>query len=468
MPVSDIERRILEKVVDRFLAEKQPTHRKVLIIEFEDPDAIDRLIRWQLLRTSDSDFYLPTALSFHYCGNAKAEELAKRSIQAIASIFRKQYSEDKPDFTPEGLEKAIKTIDGRADSEMLRIGLYLAPDFRLLSGWAGGNPQQPDITPTSINEGIVKLRNIPTLWDEYVRQNVPWGVQDSTGGVAYPNSDVFGLQTANKLQDGKLDMDNPNPFRRKERDSKGTESPTSSPILVFISHSSRDAELALALIEFLKAGLGLRSNQIRCSSVDGYRLPVGVNTEGRLREEVNHASVVVGLITPSSLASSFVMFELGARWGASQFLAPLLAGVKSSELTGPLSLLNALESSNESQLHQMLEDVSKRLGMQMQSAASYYRYIADVKRLSEGMSVPPVSQVAQKEDMVFAETVYWKLKDRDRQGPYCPNCFDSKQTMIHLNPGATRGTYHCGICGNAFSTREYVQGSTRRRPFSSR
>jgi len=98
-------------------------------------------------------------------------------------------------------------------------------------------------------------------------------------------------------------------------------------ISVFISHSSKDAGLALALIELLKGGLGLLSDQIRCSSVDGYRLPVGVNTEAKLREEVNEARVVIGLITPSSLSSAFVMFELGARWGANQFLAPLLAGV---------------------------------------------------------------------------------------------------------------------------------------------
>jgi len=157
-------------------------------------------------------------------------------------------------------------------------------------------------------------------------------------------------------------------------------------ILVFISHSSKDADLALALIELLKAGLGILSYQIRCSSVDGYRLPVGVNTEGKLREEVNAAKVVIALITHSSLSSAFVMFELGARWGANQFLAPLLAGVKPSELSGPLGLLNALSSDNEAQLHQLLEDVSQKLGMQLQNAPSYVRYISAVKQLSENLA----------------------------------------------------------------------------------
>lgn len=56
---------------------------------------------------------------------------------------------------------------------------------------------------------------------------------------------------------------------------------------IFISHSSKDRVLAEALTDLIKSALGLVSTQIRCSSVDGHRLPVGVNTESKLREEVN-------------------------------------------------------------------------------------------------------------------------------------------------------------------------------------
>jgi len=163
---------------------------------------------------------------------------------------------------------------------------------------------------------------------------------------------------------------------------------------IFISHSSKDAELALALIDLLTAGLGLVADQIRCSSVDGYRLPVGVNTESKLREEVNAAKVVVGLITPSSLDSYYVMFELGARWGANLFLAPLLAGVKANELSGPLGLLNALSANNEAQLHQLLEDISKQLGLQLQPAASYVRHVSAVKALVDAIANPATTQPA--------------------------------------------------------------------------
>ncbi len=178
--------------------------------------------------------------------------------------------------------------------------------------------------------------------------------------------------------------------------SVGEHRPSShSGLAVFISHSSKDTGLALALIDLLKAGLALTANQIRCSSVDGYRLPVGVNSESKLREEVNAARVVVGLITPSSLASYYVMFELGARWGANLFLAPLLAGVKASDLSGPLSLLNALSASSDAQLHQLVADIAHNLGLPLQPAASYIRNVHAVKALADAITNPaPVALVA--------------------------------------------------------------------------
>lgn len=86
-------------MVDRFLNLKESTERKALVIEFQDPDAINRLIGWHLLKTLDGNFYLPTTLSFHYCEIPEVEALAKRSVEVLAQVLRKQYIEDRPDFT---------------------------------------------------------------------------------------------------------------------------------------------------------------------------------------------------------------------------------------------------------------------------------------------------------------------------------------------------------------------------------
>ena len=173
--------------------------------------------------------------------------------------------------------------------------------------------------------------------------------------------------------------------------------------MIFISHSSEDVALAEGLVELLRAALGLAADQIRCSSVDGYRLPVGVNTESELRDEVNAARAVVGLITPSSLASLFVIFELGARWGSRLFLAPLLAGVEPRGLGAPLGLLNALSAGNEAQIHQFLKDVSRQLGLPLGDTASYLRHVKRVKQLADAVpndfTVPPAAPAPAGDDL---------------------------------------------------------------------
>jgi hypothetical protein len=179
--------------------------------------------------------------------------------------------------------------------------------------------------------------------------------------------------------------------------------------LVLISHSSKDVELASALVEFLRAGLLI--NRIRCSSVDGFRLPAGVQTDSQLRAEVNSTNVLIGLITPNSLASAYVMFELGARWGAGSFMIPLLAGVTPGEIRGPLSGLNALCAGNDSQLHQLLADVAKVLGIAIQNPASYVSQLSTVKTRSTDKK-PQMRETAaltatteRRKDLTFSLTV---------------------------------------------------------------
>jgi hypothetical protein len=84
------------------------------------------------------------------------------------------------------------------------------------------------------------------------------------------------------------------------------------------------------------------------------------------------------------------MFELGARWGANLFVAPLLAGVEAGTLSGPLSLLNALAANNEPQLHQLLVDIGSQLGLRVQSPAAYLRNVSAVRALADAIPTTAV------------------------------------------------------------------------------
>ena len=155
-----------------------------------------------------------------------------------------------------------------------------------------------------------------------------------------------------------------------------------SDIEIFISHSSRDSELAKALVDIFRAALNLQASRIRCTSVNGYKLEVGANTNEQLRKETVEARVLVGLITDVSIDSAYVLFELGARWGAREFLAPLLGAGRGPEiLAGPLSGLNALLCTRED-LFQLVADIATQLGKSVERPEVYSTLIDSAVKIS--------------------------------------------------------------------------------------
>lgn len=66
---------------------------------------------------------------------------------------------------------------------------------------------------------------------------------------------------------------------------------------VFISHSNKDVDTAKAVIQLLRTALNLKTEDIRCTSVDGYRLPLGVSTDEQVKTEIYDSQVLIGLIS---------------------------------------------------------------------------------------------------------------------------------------------------------------------------
>ena len=135
-------------------------------------------------------------------------------------------------------------------------------------------------------------------------------------------------------------------------------------IRVFISHSGADKDLAEALIRLLRAALPLEPDSIRCTSVHGYRLPTGAGVDAQIRSDAVDATTFLAVLTPASLESIYVLFELGARWGVGKPLFPLVArGTTTAALEGPLHAIHARECV-AAELYQFLADMAKALSVQ--------------------------------------------------------------------------------------------------------
>ena len=161
---------------------------------------------------------------------------------------------------------------------------------------------------------------------------------------------------------------------------------------IFVSHSGNDLTLAELVVSLMRSALTLSAREILCTSVDGHRLPAGADTDEHLRREVLVSPVFVGLISQSSFESAYVLFELGARWGAGKQLIPLLApGFSAASLKGPIAGLNALTCENAAQLHQFVTEVARTLSISPEQPAAYQKIIDAIvsfKKEPSGTSSP--------------------------------------------------------------------------------
>jgi len=188
---------------------------------------------------------------------------------------------------------------------------------------------------------------------------------------------------------------------------------------LFISHSSKDKQLAKNLIEFLRAALAIPADRVRCTSVDGYKLFGGAKTESELKKEIRGAQCFIGLITPDSLQSQFVLFELGARWGLDEHLVPVLGGgITAGALHPPLSNLNALNSTSKSEMEQLVHDLAKELQKSVPLSASYETQLSALLKISsvhETLAAPKPARPAQSQRPPQPEPIYQAQSPQSQQ-----------------------------------------------------
>ena len=173
----------------------------------------------------------------------------------------------------------------------------------------------------------------------------------------------------------------------RETVQERVELPSEPSIDVFLSHSKKDELLAGALLDLLRDCLEIPKERIRYTSGAGYRYAPGDDHDEEIRREVYGCKVFVGLLTPYSIQSSYVLFELGARWGANKRIAPLMAcGVMPGDLPGPVKGKNAFQATKEEDVIEFLEKIAKYIGKSppaMSGAMSKVTKVVELAAASE-------------------------------------------------------------------------------------
>lgn len=119
---------------------------------------------------------------------------------------------------------------------------------------------------------------------------------DSKGTVRFTSHQIAGVSGVTILPDIKKTEVDPIPSRN-----------------IFISHSSRNVDVAVQLQSFL-VNMGLDRNDVFCSSIPGQGIEDGEQINTTIFQKIDTASQIIFLISQDFIASSYCMEELGVGW----------------------------------------------------------------------------------------------------------------------------------------------------------
>lgn len=144
-----------------------------------------------------------------------------------------------------------------------------------------------------------------------------------------------------------------------ELDRTIQEHAVTKPPRIFVSHRHKDEAVARALVNLLESAFQVDKEDVRCTSVQPYTLSPGDRTSERLRAEIRGAEVVLGLLSPDTAESKYVLAELGASWGANVPTFPLLVrGATFADVPEPLTERHSLSLEKEESCTQLVDEIA--------------------------------------------------------------------------------------------------------------
>lgn len=133
---------------------------------------------------------------------------------------------------------------------------------------------------------------------------------------------------------------------------------------IFISHSSKDKKYVEEIINLIET-IGIKSNQIFCSSFEGYGISLGDNFLDTLKKELNDEILVIFVLSNNFYKSPISLCEMGATWIKTNIHIPvLIPPFNFNKMKGVIQNTQGLKLNEPLQLNLLKEKLEEAFNLQ--------------------------------------------------------------------------------------------------------
>jgi hypothetical protein len=297
----------------------------------------------------------------------KASDVTDRLNAALTKYRDASASERNPGRVYRTVVAQVLGVKGRVEKLVKEIDLFVEPE--------GLEP------PTPEEESLVYLDTVRALTDAMSTRAAPPSAPARAAAAPLPARERASAQRATGPK-------------------------------VFISHSAKDEGLAEKVVDLLTSSIEppLARVDIRCTSVAGCTLEGGAHTDEQLLADIRAAPVFIGLITSPSVASDYVLFELGARWAVGTdrrlLTVPLLGPSCTFDmLPGPWKGVNALRTDARDKVLQLVDDVARALGRSAQPPQAWDHAVTGLLGARGGEPEPRTEETRRRPKLVAIDSI---------------------------------------------------------------
>ncbi len=132
---------------------------------------------------------------------------------------------------------------------------------------------------------------------------------------------------------------------------------------IFICHAKKDKEIISDFIQLLE-GTGISSDQIFCSSVEGYGTSLGTNFEDDIKKRLNDKVLVLFMISENFYNSTECLIQMGATWALTKDqISIAIPPFELSQMKGVFQKFQGIRINEGKQLDLLKETLEDKLSL---------------------------------------------------------------------------------------------------------